>query len=108
MPEEPSITDEDLENRFLVYFERTVLCRYRASPNLYRLEEDDMGGVVSVEHADEDESSGGPRPEYFRVRFGFRRLSDARVVLAAFGPDLESLSESEQAVWAAVQEQDAG
>jgi len=101
MPEEPSITDEDLENRFLVYFERTVLCRYRASPNLYRLEEDDMGGVVSVEHADEDESSGGPRPEYFRVRFGFRRLSDARVVLAAFGPDLESLSESEQAVWAA-------
>lgn len=101
MPAEPSITDEDLEKRFLLYFERTVLCRYRASPDLYRLEEDDMGGVVSVEHADEEESSGTPRPRYFRVRFGFRRLVSARVVLAAFGPDLKSLSESEQAVWSA-------
>jgi hypothetical protein len=106
MPAEPSITDEDLEKRFLFYFERTVLCRYRASPDIYRLEEDDMGGVVSVEHADEDESSGAPRPRYFRVRFGFRRLVSARVVLAAFGPDLKSLSESEQAVWVADHLQD--
>ena len=30
------------------------------------------------------------------MRFGFRRLEDGRVVLAAFGPDLESLPESER------------
>lgn len=98
----PSIPDEELERRFLAYFERTVLCRYRASPNLFRLREDDMGGELGVEHADEeDEASNALRPEPFRVRFGFRRLHDGRVVLAAFVPDLTKLPESERGAWAA-------
>ena len=95
------MTPEELKEGLLAYFERTVLCRYRASPNLFVLEEDDMGGEVSVAHLDEDGTAGPNRPPYFRVRFGFRRLEDRRVVLAAFVPDLQRLPESERGAWAA-------
>lgn len=85
---------------FLAYFDRRVLCRYRASPDLYDLKEDDMGGEVSVLPSEDDEDEG-ERPPYFRVRFGFRRLADRRVCLAGIVPDLHELPPAEEAVWSA-------
>ena len=95
------MTNQELGDRLLAYFQRTVLCRYRASPDLFQLQEDDMGGELAVTPQEEREDVGPLRPAYFRVRFGFRRLDDGRVVVAAFRPDLESLPESENGAWAA-------
>ena len=81
------------EDRFLVFFDRIVLCRYRSRPDLFDVDEDDMGGELKTRC-----SAGG---SYFRIRFGFRELADGRVCVAAFGPDLESLPEPERLVWAA-------
>jgi len=76
--------------QYLLFFNRTVLCHYRASPDLYLLEEDDMGGELST---------CGDSQCMFRVRFGFRRFEDSRVCVAAFLPDVEKLPEQDQLIW---------
>ncbi|MCC6191708.1 MAG: hypothetical protein IT318_21985 [Anaerolineales bacterium] len=87
--------NQDPYSRYLLYFERSVLAHYRASPHLYRLEEDDMGGDLQTVHSTGDQAA---RP-YFNVRFGFRRRIDKRVCVAAFGPDIVKLPESDQRIW---------
>lgn len=86
--------------RLLVPFHRTVLCHYRASPELYYLKEDDMGGSLKTIHDGDTETSGDqPARNWFQVRFGFRRLKDGRVCVAAFGPDVEKLPDQERLIW---------
>lgn len=80
--------------RLLSYFSRDVLSLYRASPHLYQLDEDDMGGTLEPIIAPDDEST-----PWFRVRFGFRRLTDGTVCMAAFVPDLKKLSEKDRLIW---------
>ena len=58
-----------------------------------------MGGELEVIANGSDESV--VVSTYFRVRFGFRELVDGRICVAAFGPDLESLPESERLAWGA-------
>ncbi|MGB6837512.1 MAG: hypothetical protein WBF66_07405 [Dehalococcoidia bacterium] len=82
-----NVSDYD---RYLVFFDRAVLSRYRASPDLYVLEEDDMGGELSTSAHLE---SG------FRVRFGFRRLEDNRICVAALGWDVKALPKEERVMW---------
>ncbi len=81
-----------LEEDYLAYFDRIVLCRYRSRPDLFRVEEDDMGGKVEV-IAEEI--------PYFEVRFGFRELGDGRVCVAAFQPDFRRVPEMEMRAWSA-------
>ena len=83
-------------DRFLGYFERSVLSKYRASPDLYMLDEDDMGGTLETIHGENELPQERP---YFRVRFGFRKLSNRFVCIAAWGPDVEHLPEREKNVW---------
>ena len=78
--------------KYFSYFHRSVLSRYRSSPNLYSLEEDDMGGVLNNYGDDK-------APEYFEIRFSYRRLSDKQICVAAFGPDLQKLPEKEKYIW---------
>jgi hypothetical protein len=86
--------------RLLIPFHRTVLCHYRASPDLYRLQEDDMGGSLKTVHdGGTQQDASAINPPWFQVRFGFRRLEDGRVCVAAFGPDLKKLPEKEQLIW---------
>lgn len=85
--------------RFLVHFDRIVLCRYRSRPDLFNVKEDDMGGEVEATVTYDD--AGEAISPYFRVRFGFRELADGRICVAAFGPDLNSLPEAERSAWAA-------
>lgn len=73
------------------YHSRNVLSHYRASPHLYHLAEDDMGAELSPVSDSET--------EYFRVRCGFRRLSDGGVCLAVFKPDLDNLPTEDKRIW---------
>ncbi len=78
--------------KYFLYFHRSILSRYRASPNLYSLEEDDMGG--SLNNYNDKKSKN-----HYEVRFAFRRLSDRQICVAAFGPDLQRLSNKEKYIW---------
>ncbi len=87
------------DDYFLAYFDRRVLCRYRASPDIYVLREDDFGGSLEV---DAHPLLAEPHtPQRFRVEFGFRRLQDRRVCVAALKMDLGRLAEPEQLAWGA-------
>ncbi|MGE0682808.1 MAG: hypothetical protein AB7P69_18140 [Candidatus Binatia bacterium] len=94
---EKSIRRSEYEHLF--YFDRAVLASYRASPDLYRLVEDDMGGELTTFHNGEDDNSLPTKYAWFRVRFGLRRLRDGRVCIAAFGPDLKELPEQHLKIW---------
>ena len=86
--------------KLLLPFHRTVLCHYRVSPDLYCLEEDDMGGCLKTIHDGESEAGHDqPSRPWFQVRFGFRRLKDGRVCVAAFGPDVEKLPDQDRLIW---------
>ncbi len=78
-------------SEYFLYFNRSVLTRYRASPDIYEIEEDDTGGWV-INHGENNDS-------WYQVRFAFRRLSDRRVCVAAFGFDLQKLSNKEKHIW---------
>jgi hypothetical protein len=84
----------DKWDRFLLFFDRSVLSKYRASPDLYKLEEDHMGG--QLENVQTDQS----KPiSWYRVRFAFRRLANGEVCVAAFGPDIDKLPQQEKFIW---------
>lgn len=83
-------------DRYLVYFERSVLSRYRASSDLYVLDEDDMGGTLEAIHGENELPQEHP---YFRVRFAFRKLSNRFICIAAWGPDINHLPDREKNVW---------
>jgi hypothetical protein len=84
----------DKWDRFLLFFDRSVLSKYRASPDSYKLEEDDMGG--RLENMETDQS----RPiSWYQVRFAFRRLANGEVSVAAFGPDIHKLPQREMLIW---------
>ena len=79
---------------FFVFFDRAVLSHYRASPDMYQLEEDDMGGrLENIQDYDEE------KPSWYQIRFAFRRLADDSVCVAAFGPDIDKLAENEKYIW---------
>lgn len=78
--------------KYFSYFHRSILSRYRVSPNLYSLEEDDMGGILN-NYNDEQSTS------YYEIRFAFRRLSNNQICVAAFSPDLRRLSDKEKYIW---------
>lgn len=82
-------------DRILAYFSRDVLTVYRASPHLYELEEDDMGGKLEL--AD----NGNDGDEWFQVRFGFRRQADGIVCLATVAHDLKHLPDKDRMIWVA-------
>jgi hypothetical protein len=80
-------------DRLLVYFDRAVLAKYRDSPNLYTLVEDDMGGLLRTVPCEDI------CVPYIEMRFGFRRLADGSTCLAVFAPDLKRLDASDFNVW---------
>lgn len=85
--------------RHFLYFDRSVLAQYRASPHLYNLKEDDMDGVL--ETASDDGNINGDLSDnpYVRVRFGFRRCANNCVCLAALCYDVQELPEKDLFIW---------
>lgn len=78
---------------FLLFFSRSALHHYRATPDLCLVEEDDMGGRI------EQISNAYNNASWYQVRFGFRRLANGQVCLAVFGPDFKKLPEREKLIW---------
>ena len=56
----------------LIHFSRDILHRYRAHPELYRLEEDNIGGrVLAVD----------PDVPFHEIRYALRRLANGSISL---------------------------
>jgi len=84
--------------KHFIYFDRSVLAQYRASPNIYELKEDDMGGILETKLYNdlENYSSGN---QYVKVRFGFRRLENNCICIAGLSYDVQELPEKDQFIW---------
>lgn len=81
-------------DRYLVYFKPEVLSSYCASPHEYKVDTDDMGGVVMTISKNVDDNN------YFeKVRFGYRTLINGKKVLTAFGLDISRLPLSQKHIW---------
>ena len=94
--------DESSLGRLVGYFQRSVLALYQVSPEKYVVLESGLSGEVKLtdtyyESLPEEER----RRWYFRIRFGYRRLSSGEVCLAVFLPDLRKSPEEERNRWLA-------
>lgn len=98
------VTPSDLSKyeRFLKYFDRDILAHYRAKCDQYRIIEHDLGGEVMPASTEETGEAIGTRP-WFRVRFGYRRLRNGSVCIAAFLPDLKTVPDREAQRWGGAQ-----
>jgi hypothetical protein len=83
----------------LLYFKRSVLAQYRTSSHLYSLKEDDMGGVLETISEDENTNGNLSDSPWVRVRFGFRRLDNSCVCVAALRYDVQKLPEEDLLIW---------
>lgn len=86
------------EQHFL-YFDRSVLAQYRASPHIFGLKEDDMGGILETALDDDDLDNDLSENQYVRVRFGFRKLRNNCVCIAGLRYDVQELPEKDQFIW---------
>jgi hypothetical protein len=94
----PGPSAQEIEARLSAPFHRTVLARYKCSLDLYEVREDDLGGsICRSATADPDLDEG--ESQYFEIRYGFRHLSDGRICVVAWLPDLEKLPRREREAW---------
>lgn len=80
---------------FLAYFSTDILTHYKSKPDIYDVEEDDFGGIIDNINSAYESSSHS----LFKVRYGYRKLHDEKISLAAFIPDLHKLPKEENKVW---------
>jgi hypothetical protein len=88
--------------KHLLYFDRSVFAQYRASPHLYSLKEDDMGGELETAETVSAYKTVDEKPTdktWVQVRFGFRRLSNNCTCVAALRYDVENLPEKDLFIW---------
>ncbi len=85
--------------KYFIYFDRSVLTSYRASSHIYRLKEDDMGGILETISSNEGCSLGDSSSHLFRIKIGFRRLEDKRVCIALFALYLKKFSDEHLRIW---------
>jgi hypothetical protein len=86
---------------YLLYFERSVLAQYRASPHLYSLKEDDIGGELKTSSDEVSLDENLPDHSLFRLRFGFRRRSNNCICVAALRYKVMGLPEKDLFIWRA-------
>jgi len=86
------------EQHFL-YFDRSVLAQYRASPHVFCLKEDDMGGILETAIYNNNLDKSLSKNQYVKVRFGFRRLKNDCVCLAGLRYDVQELPEKDLLIW---------
>ncbi len=84
--------------KYIHYFDRSVLNHYKTNSHAYKVIEDDMGGEIGV-----SENWTDLREEaypYIELKFGFRKLSDDRICVAIFMPGFtEKVSKQDYAKW---------
>lgn len=85
----------------LAYFERPVLQRYTSQPNLFVVHENGvLGRIRPTEEYRRHKPAQDEAPSWpEQVRYGFRRLCNGQVCVAAFVPDLARLPDPERHYW---------
>lgn len=70
--------------KYLLYFDRSVLTYYRDNSHAYKVIEDEIGGEIRIsQNWKEDDSDKYP---YIEIKFGFRKLKNGEICIAVFGP----------------------
>ena len=70
--------------KYLLYFDRSVLNYYRDNSHVYKVIEDEIGGEIRIsQNWKEDDSDKYP---YIEIKFGFRKLKNGEVCIVVFGP----------------------
>jgi len=70
--------------KYLIYFDRSVLNYYRDNSHVYKVIEDEIGGEIRIsQNWKEDDSDKYP---YIEIKFGFRKLKNGEVCIVVFGP----------------------
>jgi len=84
--------------KYLQYFDRSVLSHYRVNSHAYKIIEDDIGGELRI--ADGWDESIEDKFPYLELHFGFRKLKDNTTCIAMFMPTFaDKVPETEITKW---------
>ncbi len=89
---------KDNLEKYIHYFDRSVLNHYKTNSHAYRVIEDDMGGEIRIsENWTDSIEEAYP---YIEQKFGFRKLLDGRICVAVFMPGFDKkVSKKDYAKW---------
>jgi len=84
--------------KYLIYFDRSVLNYYRDNSHVYKVIEDEIGGEIRIsQNWKEDDSDKCP---YIEIKFGFRKLKNGEICIVVFGPTfLKNTSKKDLKRW---------
>ncbi len=84
--------------KYLIYFDRSVLNYYRDNSHVYKVIEDEIGGEIRIsQNWKEDDSDKYP---YIEIKFGFRKLKNGEICIVVFGPTfLKNISKKDLKRW---------
>lgn len=84
--------------KYLLYFDRSVLNYYRDNSHVYKVIEDEIGGEIRIsQNWKEDDSDKYP---YIEIKFGFRKLKNGEICIVVFGPTfLKNTSKKDLKRW---------
>lgn len=93
--------NQELEDRFLVFFEADVLHFYTNHPDKYELDTDYYGGVLKTteDYYYKLESLDRLNEYILQIRFAYHRKEDGTECIGVFAPDLDKVSEIELKKW---------
>ena len=92
-----SMENNDYE-KYLLYFDRSVLNYYRDNSHVYKVIEDEIGGEIRIsQNWKEDDSDKYP---YIEIKFGFRKLKNGEICIVVFRPTfLKNTSKKDLKRW---------
>ena len=93
--------NQELEDRFLVFFEADVLHLYTNHPDKYELDTAYYGGVLKTteDYYYKLESLDRLNECILQIRFAYHRKEDGTECIGVFAPDLDKVSEIELKKW---------
>jgi len=84
--------------KYLLYFDRSVLNYYRDNSHVYEVIEDEIGGKIKISSNWKEEDSD--KYPYIEIIFGFRKLKYGDICIVVFGPTfLKNTSEKDLERW---------
>jgi len=84
--------------KYLLYFDRSVLNYYRDNSHVYEVIEDEIGGKIRISSNWKEENSD--KYPYIEIIFGFRKLKYGDICIVVFGPTfLKNTSEKDFKRW---------
>jgi len=83
--------------KYLLYFNRSVLTYYRDSSHVYIVIEDEIGGEIRISPNWKEEDRD--KYPYIEVKFGFRKLKNGEICIAVFSTFLNNISKKDLKRW---------